>query len=74
MPPVAKDLIVYLKTGIGERCPIAGCNFLLGGEKFQQSCNHLLQEHGLNCLHVGQETNRDSNGELWQHTVAVFGK
>jgi len=73
MPPVAEELIVYVKTGIGKPWPIPGCTFPLLNADFQESCNHLLQ-HGMTCLHVGQETSRDSNGELWQHTVAVFGK
>ena len=63
--------MVYLKTNIGKRCPLPGCDEFL--EEFDKSCNHLLK-HGLKCLHVGQETSQDDSGKLWQNTVAVFGK
>jgi len=46
---------------------------LLGLEKFDESCNHLMQQHNLKCLHVGQETSYDNNGKPWHSTVAVFG-
>jgi len=35
--------------------------------------NHYL-EHGYELLHVGQQTSRDGDGNLWQRTVVVLGK
>lgn len=70
MPPVAKELMIYVSTNEGKGCGIDGCDFWLGLERFQESCNHLLQDHGLNCLHVGQQTTPDSNGSPWHSTVA----
>jgi hypothetical protein len=55
MPAVAKEFIVYVSTNIGKGCPFEGCDFSIGLERFEQSCNHLIQQHGLKCLHVGQE-------------------
>jgi hypothetical protein len=45
----------------------------LGGDDFEKGCNHLIQEHGMKCLHVGQESDEGDDG-LWHFTVAVFGK
>ena len=72
--PIATKFIVYVSTNEGTGCPIEGCDFFIGLEKFQESCNHLLQKHGLKCLHVGQETSHDNEGKPWHSTVAVFGK
>jgi hypothetical protein len=40
---------------------------------FNDVCNHLLQEHKLNCLHVGHETRASETGP-WHSTMAVFAK
>ena len=40
---------------------------------FNDVCNHILQQHRLRCLHVGQETHA-SGDTPWHDTVAVFGK
>jgi hypothetical protein len=73
MPPLGKEIIVYVSTNEGRSCPLEGCNFTLDMDTFQENCTHLLQ-HGLMCLHVGQETTYDSDGKPWHNTVAVFGK
>jgi len=74
MPVLAKESVVHVSTSVGRPCRINGCGFFLGLDKFQESCNHLIQQHGLKCLHVGQETSHDNDGKPWQSTVAVFGK
>jgi hypothetical protein len=74
MPTIAKELMVYVSTDEWKGCPMTGCEFYMGSGKFEESCNHLLQAHGLKCLHVGQETGEDSSGKPWHKTVAVFGK
>lgn len=74
MPVLAKEVLVKVTTGIGTRCRF--CDTFLDGsrERFEDSCEHLMKEHGLKCLHVGQETDRDDEGKPWHNTVAVFGK
>ena len=77
MPAVASKQLFHISTSVIGNCPVCGA----GGEKismddseyFEKMCNHLF-EHGLKCLHVGQETSRDDQGKPWQSTVAVFGK
>ena len=73
MPPIATEFMAYVNTNEGLRCPISGCSVSVP-ERFEKLCNHLIQEHGLKCLHVGQETAPGSDGKPWQSTVAVFGK
>jgi hypothetical protein len=63
--------MIYVSTNESRLCPLCG-DESLDMEHFEDSCNHLLG-HGLKCLHVGQETTRDRDGNLWQVTVAVFG-
>ena len=73
MPKLASKIIVSVSSNIGAGCPLCNSNFFLGLEKFDESCNHLMQQHNLKCLHVGQETSYDNNGKPWHSTVAVFG-
>jgi hypothetical protein len=35
--------------------------------------NHYLQSHGLELMHVGQETSHADDGSPWHSTVAVLG-
>ena len=74
MPPIATEFIVYVSTNVGRRCPFQDCDTHLGLNQFEESCNHLLQQHGLKCLHVGQETSGLGVDEPFHSTVAVFGK
>jgi hypothetical protein len=48
--------------------------FLLGAGRFEDSCNHLISEHGLRCLHAGSETHFEQSTSPAIATVAVFGK
>lgn len=44
-------------------------------DKFDEACNHLINAHGLKCLHVGQQTKQNSeDGSPWHTTVTVFSK
>ena len=74
MPVIAKQQIFRLSTNENIRCPICDYTTYAGNElAFNDVCNHLLQEHKLKCLHVGQET-RSSESGPWHSTVAVFGR
>ena len=75
MPAAAKEVIVRISTNETISCKL--CDYTpYGGSSaaFDDVCNHLMNEHGLACLHVGQETTHGGDGLPWQSTVAVFGK
>lgn len=75
MPIAAKQVMYRLSTNESIRCPI--CQFTTyGGDTlaFDDVCNHIIKEHKLHCLHVGQETSRNNDGHPWHSTVAIFGK
>ena len=42
-------------------------------DSVEQQVNHYLR-HGLKLLHIGTESSRTPEGEVWQSTVAVLGK
>lgn len=69
---VAVELIVRISTNESRSCPLCN-NVSLDGEWFERSAEHLFK-HGLQCLHVGQETGTDDQGRPFQMTVAVFGR
>jgi hypothetical protein len=45
----------------------------LSQDSVEEQVNHYL-EHGLKLLHIGTESSRTAEGEVWQSTVAVLGK
>lgn len=66
--------MVHVSTGVKKPCPLCD-DVEIGGESFEQSCNHLILGHGLVCLHVGSETHKDEETGFPIHsTVAVFGR
>ncbi len=74
MPVVARQLMVRLSTDEAVACPICGFTTHQGEARaFGDVSTHILQEHQLVCIHVGQETVQGLMGP-WQTTVAVFGK
>jgi hypothetical protein len=75
MPVLAKEKLIRVSTHVQTGCPLCSSWQQSGSEHryFEEMCNHLFT-HGLKCLHVGQETDRSGDGDLWQSTVAVFGK
>ena len=42
-------------------------------DTIEDQVNHYLG-HGLKLLHIGTESSRTPEGEVWQSTVAVLGK
>jgi hypothetical protein len=50
------------------------CNALkMSEDTVEEQINHYLR-HGLKLLHIGSESSRTPEGQLWQSTVAVLGK
>jgi hypothetical protein len=75
MPIIAKERMYRLSTNETVACPICGFTTYGGDEvAFSDVSNHILQEHKLKCLHVGQESRLSDSGGLAHSTVAVFGK
>ena len=64
--------VVQISTSIGTSCE--HCDFPIGTDNFAESINHYIEQHGYKLLHVGTETDRDSDGNPWQSTVALLGK
>lgn len=50
------------------------CGEALRGEGLDKAINHYLEVHGYQLLHVGQETTRDMDGNIWHNTVAILGR
>lgn len=74
MPILAKQEMFRLSTNERVLCPLCRYTKFDGSPgAFNDVSNHILQEHKLKCIHVGQETTRD-DGQIYHHTVAVFGK
>ena len=42
-------------------------------DSVEEQVNHYLS-HGLKLLHIGTESSRTDEGEVWQSTIAVLGK
>ena len=64
--------IVHITTSIEKSCE--HCTTQVGGDRFAESVNHYIENHGYKLLHVGTETTHDMNGSPWQVSVAVVGK
>lgn len=45
----------------------------LSQDSVEEQVNHYL-DHGLKLLHIGTESSRTPEGDVWQSTVAVLGK
>jgi hypothetical protein len=63
--------VVHTSTGIGKACE--HCHTSVGLERFAESINHYIQEHGYWLLHVGQQTEDGTEGPS-QITVAILGR
>jgi hypothetical protein len=64
--------VVYVSTNIGTGCE--HCQTTLGLERFAESINHYIEQHGYKLLHVGTETSHDDDGSPWHSSVALLGK
>jgi len=63
---------VYISTSMGVGCE--HCRTQIAADRFAESTNHYIEQHGYKVLHVGAETSRDMDGKPWHSTVAVLGK
>jgi hypothetical protein len=70
---IVSELIVHVSTGVERTCPLCE-DVQIGRGRFEESCNHLIADHGLKCLHVGSETHFGESVNPGIFTVAVFGK
>ena len=66
-------LVAQVSSNISGPCEECGAN-LDGSRNWVGAVNHYLGGHGYELLHVGQESSRDDQGEIWQFTIAVVGK
>lgn len=64
--------VIHIDTNISKGCE--HCHFSIGGDRFAESVNHYIEEHGYKLLHVGTETVSAPNGAPWHTTVAIVGK
>jgi hypothetical protein len=46
----------------------------VGLDRFPESVNHYIEQHGYRLLHIGTETTDDSKANPWHCTIAVLGK
>lgn len=65
--------IVYISTNIGTWCEHCG-SVNIGMDKFAESVNHYIENHGYKLLHVGQESKETDKGNPISDTIAVLGK
>ena len=64
--------IVEVSSSFWKTCKY--CSALkMSEDSIEQQVNHYLG-HGLKLLHVGAESSRTAEGEIWHSTVAVLGK
>ena len=64
--------VVYISTNIGKGCE--HCDEAFRNDSVAESINHYIEAHGYRLLHVGTDTNRTSDGDLWHSTIAILGK
>jgi hypothetical protein len=64
--------VVEVSSSFWKTCKY--CSALkLSEDSIEQQVNHYLG-HGLKLLHVGTESSRTAEGQIWHSTVAVLGK
>jgi hypothetical protein len=64
--------VVHVSTNTLSTCE--HCDTKIGLEKFDESINHYIEQHGYKLLHVGTETSHDTEGKPWNSSVALLGK
>ncbi|OAP49027.1 hypothetical protein ATB98_27265 [Sinorhizobium saheli] len=69
----AATQVVRISTDIVTGCKHCG-ERIDGEQHFAEAINHYIDAHEYKLLHVGAETTRSSEGDLWHSTVAILGK
>lgn len=64
--------VVHISSDIGTACE--HCGEKVGIERFAESINHYIDQHGYKLLHVGAQAIHDDQGKPCHCTVAVLGK
>lgn len=64
--------VIHISTSTNNNCKL--CNTKMGADSFIDCINHYIKEHGYKILHVGPETSRDTEGHIWNSSVAILGK
>ena len=64
--------IVEVSSSFWKMCPYCP-DLKLSEDSIEQQVNHYLR-HGLKLLHIGTESSRTAEGEVWNSTVAILGK
>lgn len=62
--------IIRVDTNANSPCEF--CSERAEGQDFARGVNHYIEAHNCTLLHVGAVTDRDYEGNLWQHTVAIL--
>ena len=63
---------VHISTNVATGCE--HCTAIFDGDDFANAVNHYIEKHGYTLIHVGTETEHDSEGRPCHSTVAVIGK
>ena len=64
--------VVEVSSSFWKTCKYCA-DLKLSEDSIEEQVNHYLR-HGLKLLHVGTQSSRTPEGEIWQSTVAVLGK
>lgn len=67
-----KEVITISTNSFAPTCKF-GCKFPYNGEDIESVINHYLKEHNCTLLHVGSESSRTFEGEIFNSTVAIVG-
>ncbi len=72
MPTTKVKEVVQVSSSFWKCCKC--CSELkLAQDSIEEQINHYLG-HGLRLLHIGTESSRTPQGEVWNSTIAVLGK
>jgi tRNA U54 and U55 pseudouridine synthase Pus10 len=63
---------VHISTNAETGCE--HCATIFEMDDFTNAVNHYIEKHGYTLIHVGTETEHDSEGRPCDSTVAVLGK
>jgi len=65
--------VVTVSSSTSRSCTECNDQFALVDD-IEEEVNHYINEHDYKLLHVGTETGRSTEGDVWHSTVATLGK